>query len=132
MNPENLNQGSLNDMQVGSYRRTSDGQWAQAVVVVDAATGSSTYDSAEFAVANSTTDYNVASNQANAFNRVKTASTLFIRTDQNISIKLNSISDPVITVYTIDSPFVLKGIPFTNLYISNSSGNTANVKVVLS
>lgn len=113
------------------FVKRANGDYAVAVVLVDSAAGTTAYDSAEFAVANLAADYNVASNQAAAFNRVPTANTITIRTDHNISVKLNSTSDPAITIATVDSPFVLTNIPVSNLFITNNSGSAANVKLIL-
>lgn len=123
-----------NDIGIREYRKfrpTADGDYAVAVTIVDAAAGVTNYDSAEFAVANATTDYNVMTNQTAAFNRVTTANRLIVRTDHNIQIKFNTTSDPAITVQTVDSPFDLSGVPVTNLFITNNSGATANIKLIL-
>jgi hypothetical protein len=113
------------------FRKSADNNYAVAVTIVDAVAGTVLYDSAEFIVATGTTDYNIATNQGAAFNRVPTANNFIIRSDHNISIKLNTVGDPAITVATVDSPFSLTGIPVTNIFITNNSGSNANVKLLL-
>lgn len=122
---------SIADRAYKSYRKTADNNTALAVVIVDAVAGTVLYDSAEFVVATATNDYDVKSNQAAAFNRVSTANNFILRSDHNVSIKLNTTTDPVITVATVDSPFSLTGIPLTNIFITNNSGSPANVKLIL-
>lgn len=122
---------NIDDREFAKFRSTPDGRTAVAVTIVDASAGTTNYDSAEFSVANSTTDYNVATNQTAAFSRVLTASRMILRTDRNISIRLNSNTDPTITVQTVDSPFELTGVPITNLFITNNSGGSATIKLIL-
>ena len=95
------------------------------------------YDNAEFSVSTATTNYNVASNQSNTFggstsNAGKPVDYISIGTDETITVKLNSTSNDSITIASSDSPFVLDSIiSVTNLFISNASGNTANIKLLL-
>ena len=85
-----------------------------------------------FAVANSTTDYDVKAQQSTAFKNVKRAWLAVIWTDQNISVKFNSTSNPAIAVSISKSPFELRNIlDVSNIYITNSSGETANIEVML-
>ena len=93
----------------------------------------STYDFVnEFSVANSTTDYNLKTQQSDAFKNVPKAWLAIIWADQDISIKLNSTSNPSIAISTTDTPFELRNIfEITNIYITNNSGAAVNVKVML-
>ena len=87
---------------------------------------------ASFAVATATTDYDLDAQQSAAFSNVPKAWLVIIWTDQDISIKLNSTSNPSISIPAGESPFEFRDIiAITNIYISNSSGNTANIKVML-
>ncbi len=92
-----------------------------------------TYDFvSSFAVATATTDYDLDAQQATAFNNVAKARTVVIWTDQDITVKLNATTNPAITIPAGESPFEFKNlIEITNIYITNVSGNTANIKVML-
>jgi len=92
-----------------------------------------TYDFVpSFAVANSTTDYDLDAQQVAAFKNVPKAWLVIIWTDQDITIKLNSTSNPSINIGLNESPFELRNIILVdNIYITNVSGNTANIKVML-
>lgn len=90
------------------------------------------YDNAEFSVATGTSNYDVKANQ-NLFGDGDVDLPYFTRitTDQTITIKLNSTGDDSITITSSMSPFVLDEIiEVRNVYITNNSGNTANVKIL--
>jgi len=89
------------------------------------------YDNVEFSLDNSTTDYDVKTNQATAFSNIKTATDISIRTDKTITIKFNSSSNPAITITSTDSPFGFDSMRVTNLYLSNSSGSAAAIKIFM-
>lgn len=94
------------------------------------------YDNAEFAVANATTDYDVASNQANLFGGTTSdvgTAVYFCRiiTDQTVTVKFNSTSNDSITITSSMSPLVLdETIEISNVFITNNSGSNANVKIL--
>ena len=118
----------VTDLEYAKFRKSKDNRSLIAVTIEPSATQN--YDSTEFAIGNATTDYNIASNQASAFLRVPTALKFNIRTDRRITVKINTNTDPGITVDAIDSPFELS-IPTTNLFITNNSGATANIRLIL-
>lgn len=90
-----------------------------------------TYESLEFALANGQTNYNVKSNVNGAFTRLKSYTTLSLRTDQNISIKLNTTSGDTITIPLANSPFEFDNlVEIENIFITNNSGSTANIKII--
>lgn len=89
------------------------------------------YDSAEFTVLTGSSDYDVDANVANAFSNIAIARHIIIRTDQTITLKFNSASNHSITIASSDSPFVMATLEVSNVYISNASGSTANVKLIL-
>ena len=97
------------------------------------------YESVEFNLSTGQSDYNLASNQANFLSVFNTdthktpnkfPSRMMIRTNETISVKVNSSSNHSITITSVDSPFVLENIEVSNLFLSNSSGNTAAVKLL--
>ena len=92
-----------------------------------------TYDFVpSFTVATATTDYNLKTQQATSFLNVPAAWMCILWTDQDISIKLNSTSNPAITVIAGESPWELRDIiKITNIFITNASGSTANIKAML-
>ena len=101
-----------------------------AVPICD--TNNDKYDAPEFNVTTATTDYDVATNEADSFSNVKRCTNMIIRTTQNISVKLNSTSNGSITVNATDSPYQIPtGFPITNIYISNASGSTATIRLFM-
>lgn len=90
------------------------------------------YDYAVFTIPNATTDYDVKANQAALFNFIKVARGIVIKTDQPISLKFNSTGYPPIPLTTAQAPFEFLGKIFMrNCYITNNSGSTVNVEVML-
>lgn len=92
-----------------------------------------TYDYASFTVNTGTTDYDVKSGVSALFNRVKTARGVIIRVDQDISIKFNATSEDAIDITQNEVPWQppLGYLDVTNIFITNASGSTATVKIML-
>ena len=89
------------------------------------------YESIEFDLATGQTNYNVATQQANAFSNFASWSSCYIRTNQDITIKLNATSNHTITIRKYESPFHLpQEIEITNIFITNASGSTAEIKIL--
>ncbi len=101
-----------------------DGSWLGNSV-------NTSYDNAEFILATGQSDYDVGTNESSAFSNVTTARYCEIRTDQTITVKLNATTNDSITITSSDSPYVINNIETTNLYITNASGSTANIKIRL-
>jgi hypothetical protein len=90
------------------------------------------YDAAEFTVSDGTTNYDVDSNQAGLWNDISSPSYFNLRTDQTVTVRFNDTSFPAITIASTDSPFIISsGLPITNVYVTNNSGNTANIKIFM-
>lgn len=89
-----------------------------------------TYDSIEFTLATGLSDYDIAANESTAFVNLKAYTTINVRSNKEISLKLNSATNPSITIEA-NKPFELDNlIEITNLFISNASGDTASIKIV--
>ena len=94
------------------------------------------YESIEFNVSTGTTDYDLDDQQATflavlgSANERPYPSSVVIRTDQTISVKLNSTSNHAITIASTDSPFTIEGVQIRNLYITNNSGSVAAIKLL--
>lgn len=58
-----------------------------------------------------------------------------ITTDQNITVRMNATTNPGIVVASTESPKIRKrleqGMVIKNIYVTNASGSTANMKVEL-
>lgn len=92
------------------------------------------YDSAEFTVANSTTDYDVSTQESSAFDSVKKVHACLIRTDEDITIKFNSTSNSGVTLTAAEGQLQIPrdmGLEITNIFITNNSGATANIKLLM-
>ena len=89
------------------------------------------YDSVEFTIATGITDYDLDAQQSAAFSNILTWMSCVIRTDKTITIRLNSATNPIITINDYESPFHLKTeMEITNIYITNNSGGTASIKIL--
>lgn len=88
------------------------------------------YDSVEFNLATGQVDYDLDAQQTEAFKNLSVWSSVYIRTNKEITIKLNSASNPAITIREYESPFHLPHeIEITNIYFTNASGATAAIKL---
>lgn len=94
------------------------------------------YESIEFSLATGSTDYDLDANQAtflsvfgpdNVYDKHPTE--IIIRTDQTISVKFNDTGNHAITITPTDSPLSWRG-EVRNIYITNSSGSTAAIKII--
>jgi hypothetical protein len=92
--------------------------------------GSDRYDSASFTVNTGTTDYNVDSSVAAMFTNVPKAYFTEIRTNQNISVKLNATTNTAIVINSADSPYIIDQVAVKNIFISNSSGSNATINLL--
>jgi len=97
-----------------------DGSWINGAV-------GTTYDSAEFATG-VVSDYNVATNESDAFLNVTTARYISIRTDAAIMVKFNATTNGSVTI-DANTSFTLSNLEITNIYITAAS--SANVKIIL-
>ena len=88
------------------------------------------YDSAEFTLATGNDDYEIRGNEANFFKNIKVYRRVEVRTNVNISIKLNRVDNSAITVNFTDSPYTLDIVEITNIFITNNSGSTAAIKLI--
>jgi hypothetical protein len=91
------------------------------------------YDSVEFNVNTGESNYNVQANISGAFNKIKNMRTLTIKTTKNISIKLNSILNPSISLTGANKTLKINsdiGFEVNNIFITNSSGATAAIKIM--
>lgn len=102
-----------------------------ATIALPSSAAGGGYDNGEFNLTTGQTNYDVAAGQAALFNNVTTARTVNFRTDKTVTIRLNSTSNAAITVAATDSPFVIDDISVTNIYITNASGDTAAIKILL-
>lgn len=92
------------------------------------------YDFGSFTLSDSTSDYDVKIHQAALFNNIITAGKVFIWSDQNISFRFNRTGLPLIPldVGNGESPYEGKDIILvTNIFLTNASGSTANIKILL-
>ncbi len=119
---------SANDRKFEAY--AENGKWG-VVRLVQNVTMGETYEAATFNVSTGTTDYDVDAQQSALFNDRTYANYINIRTDQVITVKFNSTDNASITIETTDSPYIVDFLETHAIFISNSSGNTASVQVLL-
>lgn len=88
------------------------------------------YDSIEFTLASGLTNYDLRANEAAAFENLEAYTTISIRSDQGLTLRVNNTAYRGITVVA-NRAFELDDlIEITDIYLSNASGSTANVKVI--
>ena len=95
---------------------------------------STVYDSAESSIATGQTNYDIRANFTGSFVNVGTARACIIRSDQTITIRFNSTSGAAITLDVSEGKLEITkemGFEISNIYITNSSGNTAAIKILL-
>lgn len=88
------------------------------------------YDSIEFSLATGQTNYDIKANEATSFKALESYTTISVRSNKGITIKLNANTNSAITVdrgrpMTLDSL-----LEITNIFITNASGNTAAIKIL--
>jgi len=103
------------------------------MVTIDTITN--VYDAVSTTVATGQTNRDMKANNATLFANLTEASTCSIITDQTISIRFNDTSMPAIVMTATESPKKrqrgVEGLKIKNIYITNGSGSTANVKIEL-
>ena len=91
-----------------------------------------TYDYDSFTVADGSTNTDIASTRTNMFKNVHRAWGCIIWSDQDITVRFNATGNPGITHEAVYSPHEwFDKLEITNIYITNSSGSTANIKIFL-
>ena len=95
-----------------------------------------TYDYAEFTLATGQTDYDVKTNETDAFKNITKARYIQIRSDVDLSIKFNSTSMPSITLDVSEDESIIirtqiERLAVTNIFITNNSGSTANIRLFM-
>ena len=93
------------------------------------------YESIEFSLNDGESNYDLDTNQATFLanfntNDIGYPTQVRIRTNNTISVKINSTSAHAITIASTDSPFDIRGNSIQNLFLSNSSGSIAAVKLL--
>jgi len=85
-----------------------------------------------FNVTDGTTDYDVNENQATAFKYVGKAHSVIIWSDQDVTVKFSSTSNPGVVLEAVYAPHEFREIlEISNIYITNNSGSTASIKLFL-
>lgn len=88
------------------------------------------YDSVEFTLASPLTNYDLKTNETAAFQFCNKWTTLSLRSDQNITIRLNATTYNAITI-TAGRPFEMNNLcEIRNIFLTNASGSTANIKMI--
>lgn len=98
------------------------------------------YENVEVNIATGTTNYDVAANNPGVWGKyfgvgdnfpaADYATSVEIRTNQTISVILNDTAKfASVTIQSTDSPYKIEGVRIKNMFITNSSGSTAAVKI---
>jgi len=94
------------------------------------------YESIEFNLSTGQTNYNLDTQQSTFLSSFgpgnvvdKFPTQLTLRTDQTITVKINSTGNHAITVAPTEV-LELSGLEIINVFLTNSSGNTAAIKLM--
>lgn len=95
----------------------------------------SVYDAVSTTVATGQTNRDMKANNPTLFANVTTATYCSITTDQTITIRFNDTTMPGFVMTSSESPKkwsrAEQGLKITNIYVTNASGSTANMKIEL-
>ena len=95
------------------------------------------YDDKKFTLTDSTTNHDVKTNQAELFDNIKVARSVIIKTDQTITVRFNNVNLPAIEIVVSgtknESPYQSPKdfLDVTNIFITNASGATVNLEIML-
>ena len=95
------------------------------------------YDSKKFTLADGQTNYDVKTNIAELFDNIAVAKRVVIKSDVTLTFRFNNVNLPtfemVVAGVKNESPFQLPKdfLDVTNIFITNASGSTANIEVIL-
>ena len=96
------------------------------------------YENIEFNLTTGQTNYDLDVNQSTFLSTFGAANPITryhswveIRTNNTISVILNSTSNHSITIASTDSPYIISGVSIYNIFLTNNSGSTAAVKIRL-
>ena len=90
------------------------------------------YDCASIAVTTATTNGDMKTASAGTlFANVSNANYVRIVTDQTISIRFNTTSMPAVVMTATQSPLVFDQLNVGNIFITNTSGSIANLRIEL-
>lgn len=96
---------------------------------------SDVYDAVSTTVATAQTNRDMKANNPTLFANVEQATYCSITTDQTISVRFNSTSNPAISITSSESPKkwtrAEQWLKISNIYVTNASGSTANIKIEL-
>ena len=89
------------------------------------------YEELEFTVNDAVTNFDVKASVTGAFTKIDYPRELTIRSDQPLTVRFNDVGNDPITLPLEDLPFNINTIRIENLFISNSSGSVANIKILM-
>jgi|SRR3990167_3948400 len=91
-----------------------------------------TYDYATFTVANSTTNYDVKTNNSTLFKNAPNARGVMIWSDKDITVRFNNTDLPAISHEAVYSPHQwFDKLQVTNIFVTNTSGDDAALRIFL-
>ena len=94
-----------------------------------------TYDAVSTTVVTGQTNRDMKANNATLFANVDQARFVRITTDQTVTLRFNSATNPWIIMTSSESPRKFtraeEGLIVTNIYVTNASWSTANMKFEL-
>lgn len=95
------------------------------------------YDDKKFTLATGQTNYDVKTNVAELFDNIKVARRVVIKSDVTLTFRFNNVNLPeiemVVSNQKNESPFQLPEnfLNVVNIFITNASGSTANIEIML-
>ena len=85
------------------------------------------YDQESFAVVDGAVDENVTPTHVD----LRIIGSVYIDTDEDITVKFNATTEPGIPLTSANAPLTMDNILITSILVTNASGSTATVSVVV-
>lgn len=88
------------------------------------------YESKEFSLVGVQTDYDFGAGQTAFGTALPKAHTVIIRTDKNITVKLNDAGNDPVTITSAEGVFTISAVEVTNIFITQIA-QTSAIKIIL-
>jgi len=87
------------------------------------------YEAGSFTVATGQTNRDIRANEPTLWKSINQATAVRISTDQTVTLRFNDATYWPIVMTSSQSPMMFDRVRVSNLYVTNASGSTANMKI---
>jgi len=89
------------------------------------------YDAASIQVATWQTNRDIRANEPALWSKVQQSTMMRFSTSQTVTIRLNDSTNGAIVITSSQSPMIFDYVRISNIYVTNASGSTADIKIEL-